>query len=168
MNEEYFDVVDEQDRPVRRAWRSEVHARGWRHRAVHLFVFNARGEIFLQKRSQRKDVSPGLWTVSCSGHVDAGEDYDAAAQRELSEELGWRVADALPKWLRVEPCLATGWEYSWIYRLEAEGPFSLNEDEIECGEWLAPAEISQRVRRRADEYCPGFRWIWALVAPRLN
>ncbi|QYM79949.1 NUDIX domain-containing protein [Horticoccus luteus] len=166
MNEEYFDVVDESDRPLRRATRREVHAQGWRHRAVHVLAFNERGEVFLQKRSQRKDVSPGLWTVSCSGHVDAGEDYDTAVCRELGEELGWHVVSAPPKWLRMEPRLATGWEFSWIYRLRADGPFTLNENEIDRGEWLTREEISRRVVSRAGEFCPGFRWLWALVAPR--
>ncbi len=68
--------------------RSEVHARGLRHRAVHVLVFNSRGEIFLQKRSMKKDRQPGVWDSSCSGHVDAGENYEATAVRELREELG--------------------------------------------------------------------------------
>lgn len=168
MSEEYFDVVDEHDRPLRRARRSEVHARGWWHRAVHVLVLNAAGEVFLQKRSLRKDVSPGLWTVSCSGHVDAGEDYDAAAQRELGEELGLFVSTPPARWLRLEPCEATGWEFSWVYRLNAEGPFTLNPAEIDRGEWRAPVSISQRMATHAGEYCPGFRWIWTIVAPRLQ
>lgn len=161
MNEEYFDVVDEQDRPVRRALRGEAHARGWRHRAGHLFACNARGEIFCKSGRSGKTCRRRGGAVSCSGHVDAGEDCDAAARRELGEELGWRVAEAPPKWRRAEPCLATGWEFSWIHRLEAEGPFELNEDEIEGGAWLAPAEIAPRAGRRVEEHCPGFRWIGA-------
>lgn len=167
MTEEYFDVVDESDRPVRRATRREVHANGWLHRAVHILVFNASGELFLQKRSLRKDVSPGLWTVSCSGHVDAGEDYDTAAQRELGEELGLQVSAVPPKWLRLEPCRETGLEFSWIYRLNADGPFVLNPVEIDRGEWRSPAAITQRLSTHTADYCPGFRWIWTLVAPRL-
>ena len=61
--------------------RSVVHARGLRHRAVHVLVFNSAGELFLQKRSMTKDNDPGLWDSSCSGHVDAGETYDEAAVR---------------------------------------------------------------------------------------
>src|SRR4029077_16973950 len=45
---EIFDVVDGDDRVVEQATRGEVHARGLRHRATHILVFNARGEIFLQ------------------------------------------------------------------------------------------------------------------------
>ena len=72
----------------RRATRREVHATGLWHRAVHILVFDGTGRVLLQKRSMLKDLSPGLWDSSCSGHLDAGEDYDAAAIRELAEEIG--------------------------------------------------------------------------------
>ncbi|MDB6094784.1 MAG: hydrolase [Verrucomicrobia bacterium] len=164
MSDEYFDVVNDRDEPVGRERRSEVHARGLRHRAVLIFVFNAAGQVFLQKRSMRKDVSPGLWTVSCSGHVDAGEDYDAAAKRELGEELGLHRAEPPSRWFRVEACAETDWEFSWIYRTRSEGPFVLHPEEIESGEWATPEEINRRLRERPGEFCPGFRWIWSLLA----
>ena len=88
MSEEIFDVVNEQDEVVGQALRREVHARGLWHRAVHVLVFNRKGEIFLQKRSLKKDNHPGVWDSSTSGHVDSGEDYDTAAVRELREEIG--------------------------------------------------------------------------------
>ena len=91
--DEWFDVVDERDAVVGRARRREVHAQGLWHRAVHVLVFDAGGRVLLQKRSLAKDLSPGKWDSSCSGHLDAGEDYDAAAGRELREEIG---VDATP------------------------------------------------------------------------
>src|SRR6187401_1192215 len=100
MIHEYFDVVNERDEPVSRALRQEVHARGLLHRAVHVLVFDQHGRVFLQKRSMLKDTSPGLWDSSCSGHLDAGEDYDAAAIRELGEEIGVRLkpTEAPTRW----------------------------------------------------------------------
>jgi len=163
MAEEYFDVVNERDEPVGRALRAEVHARGLRHRAVLVFAFNAARQIFLQKRALSKDVSPGLWTVSCSGHVDAGEDYDAAAKRELGEELGlWQAAPPV-RWFRVEACVETDWEFSWIYRINAEGPFVLQPHEIETGQWIDRTELERWLLLRPQEFCPGFRWIWTMA-----
>src|ERR1700688_3397594 len=91
MSEEIFDVVNEQDRVIGQRPRSEVHRLGLMHRAVHVLVFNARGEVFLQKRSMTKDREPGKWDSSTSGHLDSGEDYDAGAVRELREEIGLAV-----------------------------------------------------------------------------
>src|SRR5271165_5870900 len=88
MIEEIFDIVNERDEVVGQNTRREVHARGLWHRAVHVLVFNARGEVFLQKRSMKKDTAKGKWDSSSSGHLDSGEDYDACAMRELREEIG--------------------------------------------------------------------------------
>src|SRR6266571_6880500 len=92
MSEEIFDVVNEHDEVTGQQTRSEVHRLGLKHRAVHVLVFNDRGEVFLQKRSMKKDRQPGVWDSSASGHVDTGEDYDACAVRELGEELGLHVS----------------------------------------------------------------------------
>ena len=140
--DELFDVVDENDRVVRQAPRREVHARGWLHRAVHVLVFNRAGQVFLQKRSLAKDLSPGLWDSSCSGHLDAGEDYDAAAWRELQEEIGLNLPRPPTRWRRIEACADTGQEFVWVYRLESEGPFTLCPEEIERGEWVAPKALA--------------------------
>ena len=160
MPEDFFDVVNERDEPIGRAPRREVHERGLRHRAVHILIFDGAGRVFLQKRSMRKDVAPGKWDSSCSGHVDAGEDYDFAAGRELEEELGLR--GAIPaRWFRVEACEDTSWEFTWVYRLRSDGPFTLNADEIDGGEWLAPDEVDRRIAARADDFSQTFRFVWA-------
>lgn len=161
---EYFDVVDAHDRVVRQAPRREVHAQGWLHRAVHVLVFNRAGQVFLQKRSMTKDMSPGLWDSSCSGHLDAGEDYDAAAWRELEEELGLKLLQPPARCVRVAACAETGQEFVWVYRLEAEGPFRLCPDEIERGEWVTPAELNRRIATRPGDYCSSFRLIWQRVS----
>src|SRR4051812_18180622 len=88
MAEEIFDVVDEDDRVIGQAPRSEVHARGLLHRAASVFVFNRDGQLLLQKRSATKDEFPGCWTSSASGHLSAGESYDESAPREMREEIG--------------------------------------------------------------------------------
>lgn len=166
MSEEWFDVVDASDAVVGRALRREVHARGLWHRAVHVLVFDAAGRIFLQKRSMTKDLSPGLWDSSCSGHLDAGEDYDTAATRELGEELGIASAIAAQRarWFRLEPSVETGWEFVWVYRLEHDGPFVLHPEEIESGEWFSPDRVTALIAARSGDYCPSFKLIWRTIA----
>ena len=164
-HEEFFDVVDGKDEIIGRATRREVHSRGLFHRAVHILAYNRAGEVFLQKRSLAKDMAPGLWDSSCSGHVDAGEDYDRSAVRELEEELGVRLSSAPPRWFRVEACAETAWEFVWVYRLNHSGPFLLNPDEISAGEWLAPVELTRRIDAQPEIFAPGFRLIWRRLPP---
>ena len=138
MPEEIFDVVNERDEVIDRRPRREVHARGLWHRAVHVLVFNARGEVFLQKRSMKKDIAAGKWDSSSSGHLDADEDYDACAVREVREEIGLRLAQTPARLFKIDACKGTGWEFCWIYRCENEGPFVLHPEEIESGDWFTP------------------------------
>jgi isopentenyldiphosphate isomerase len=160
MPEEIFDVVNERDEVIGRKPRREVHARGLKHRAVHVLVFNSQGEIFLQKRSLKKDTAAGLWDSSSSGHVDSGEDYDACAVRELREEIGLRAGRKPERLFKIDARPETGWEFCWVYRCESEGPFELNPDEIERGEWFAPGKITLWIAEKPGDFASAFRLIW--------
>ena len=160
MSEEIFDIVNERDEVIGRASRREVHRTGLWHRAVHVFVFNARGELFLQKRSMTKDSSPGLWDSSASGHVDSGEDYDACAVRELREEIGLLVSTCPPRVCKVEPCAETGQEFVWLYHGASEGPFTLHPEEIERGEWFARDHLARWLDERPEDFAPAFVLLW--------
>ena len=160
MSEEIFDVVDDRDRIIGKQTRREVHRRGLKHRAVHVLVFNPRGEIFLQKRSFKKDTFPGAWDSSASGHLDSGETYDACAVREVREEIGLFL-DKTPKRLfKIPACAQTGQEFVWVYRKESTGPFRLNLDELECGAFFKPDHVNRWMAERPRDFADAFRLIW--------
>jgi isopentenyl-diphosphate delta-isomerase type 1 len=165
--DELFDVVDAQDRVTGQRSRRDVHALGLRHRAVHLLVVNRAQAVFLQQRSRTKDLFPGRWDSSAAGHLGAGEDYDDAAGRELAEELGCRPARALRRLFKIAARAETGQEFVWVYRVDDEGPFTLQPDEIAQGDWFAMAEIDRWVARRPDEFAPAFTYLWPLARGRL-
>lgn len=160
MSEEIFDIVDDRDVVIGHAPRSEVHRRKLRHRAVHVLVFNARGELFLQKRSMKKDCFPGTWDSSASGHLDRGEEYDACAIREVREELGVTLPGVPERLFKVEACAATGEEFVWVYECRHEGPFELHPDEIETGDWFTREAITAWIRERPGEFASGLVLIW--------
>jgi isopentenyldiphosphate isomerase len=160
MSQEIFDVVNEFDEVIGSEPRSVVHARGLMHRAVHVLVFNARGEIFLQKRSMKKDRQPGVWDSSCSGHLDSGEKYDECAVRELHEEIGLSLACAPERLFKLGACEETDAEFLWVYRCESEGPFTLHPEEIDEGGWFAPAEVTRWMAGRPQDFASAFVFIW--------
>ncbi|MBQ3360686.1 MAG: NUDIX domain-containing protein [Prevotella sp.] len=88
-NQELFPLVDEEGNVVGKATRGECH-NGSRllHAVVHLHVFNSKGEVYLQKRPEWKDIQPGKWDTAVGGHIDYGETPEQALIREVSEELG--------------------------------------------------------------------------------
>lgn len=163
---ETFDVVDADNRVVSRASRAEVHARGLRHRALHIFVFNAAGELFLQKRSPWKDRHPDKWDSSAAGHLDAGETYADAARRELREELGLPpdVADRteLREVADLGPAReATGWEFIRLYVVDgAEGPFRPPPEEVAWGGFFPVSVVAEWTERRPEDFAPGFLDCW--------
>jgi isopentenyl-diphosphate delta-isomerase type 1 len=160
MSEEIFDVVNERDEVIGQRPRSEVHRLGLKHRAVHVLVFNSRGEVFLQKRSMKKDCFPGVWDSSASGHLDRGESYDACAMRELHEEIGLRVCEAPERLFKVDACPQTGQEHVWVYRCQAEGPFVLHPEEIERGEWFTAGMVTRWMAERPQDFAGGLVLIW--------
>jgi len=158
VSQEWFDLVDLEGNPVGRALRSDCHGNPeLLHQAVHVLVKNAKGELFLQKRSLEKDVQPGKWDMSVGGHVDAGEEPDAAALRELREELG--VTGPLPEYhyhyiweSEIER------EYIRTYSVESEGPFALQPEEIDEGRFWTREEIEGSLGQGI--FTPNFEFEW--------
>jgi 16S rRNA (adenine1518-N6/adenine1519-N6)-dimethyltransferase len=147
-------LVDNSDRLIGTAERRAIHDQGLRHRAVHLFIFNRRRELFLQKRSWRKDQHPQRWDSSAAGHVDAGESYDDCARRELSEELG--ISASLDRIGAVAASDKTGQEFVSIYRGSHDGPIEYNALEIETGGFFKLTTINTWIEKRPEDFAPGF------------
>ncbi|WP_445369580.1 NUDIX hydrolase [Methylomonas sp. BW4-1] len=159
MHNELLDVVDKDDTVIAQQPRSVIHANSLRHRAVHILVFNDAGQLFLQKRSMKKDLNKGLWDTSAAGHVDAGESYDRCAPRELKEELGI-FAESLESLFKLEPSTDLGMEFIQVYRCRHNGPFSLAADEIDEGCWADPDTLDKRVAKNDPTLTLTFKIIW--------
>ena len=97
-SEEMFPLVDEEGNITGAASRGECHnGSKLLHPVVHLHVFNSRGELYLQKRPEWKDIQPGKWDTAVGGHIDLGESVEMALKREAREELG--IEDFTPQLL---------------------------------------------------------------------
>ncbi len=158
MHEELLDIVDDNDCIVGLRPRSEIHRLGLKHRAVHILVFNSKGELFLQCRSMKKDKCPGLWDSSASGHLDCGEDYDKCAVRELREELG--ITIILTRMFKIPACKETDNEFVWVYKGFYDGEFKLNIDEISEGKWFSINEIDALIESSESIFSGSFVFVW--------
>ena len=157
---ERFPIVDENDRKIGTATRPEVHENNFRHRAVHILIFNGIGELLLQKRSQWKDKYPLLWDSSAAGHVEANEHYDETADRELSEELG--VTAQLRPIGKLPASEKTGQEFIVVYRGKHDGPFAYPSEEIGAVEFFPIDIVNRWVANKPEDFAPGFLESWRL------
>jgi isopentenyldiphosphate isomerase len=141
-DEEWFPVVNIEGKVTGKAPRSVCHdgKSFLLHPVVHLHIFNKSGELYLQKRSMKKDTQPGKWDTAVGGHLGIGESVAQALVRETREELG--LNGFTPKFLRC---------YVWESTRERElvNSFStvtekipvINRDEIDEGRFWSLQEI---------------------------
>lgn len=142
---EWWDVYDDDRRATgRRALRGVAPADGERALAVHVCLFNARGELLIQQRAAAKASYPGYWDVSVGGGVQAGETPRAAAARELREELGLQAA--LPPAAAVTLAFEGGFDDYFL--ADCDVPLSaltLQTEEVSAVRWARRAEIREMI-----------------------
>ena len=138
-------LVDLDGNPAGVAPRSKCHEdKSLIQMVVHIEIFNDRGDIFLQKRSDSKDLYPGLWDTAVGGHVGAGEIPEEAVLREAEEELGIKPAslDFLFKYIHEN---TTETEVAMLYTTIYNGPFKIDNDEVVDGRFFSIEEIESLI-----------------------
>lgn len=86
--DEVFEYFSVRGKKLGLATRKKIHESKRVYKAAHVLVFNSKGELFVQERAKTKDVYPGFFAPSASGHHNPNENQKQAALRELQEELG--------------------------------------------------------------------------------
>ncbi|THD65511.1 NUDIX domain-containing protein [Robertkochia marina] len=89
---EWVDIWTKEGTPTgRKIQKSEAHAQGYYHPTIHLWIYNSKKEILLQKRALTKESFPGKWDVAVAGHISAGDSPEETVVRETREELGLTI-----------------------------------------------------------------------------
>ena len=147
MSDELLEIVNEKGQVTGVAPRFEIHGNpALMHRVAHVLVINRKGQILLQKRSMKKDVAPGRWDTSVGGHVDPGESPDAAALREMKEELGVEGAlEFLHSYIHSNPYET---ELVYTFRAVMDGGFTFNPEEIDEIRFWGLDEIERSLGKR--------------------
>ena len=133
-------IVDKENNETGVVTRREMRLGKLRHRATYILVFNAKGELFVQKRTQTKDVFPGYYDVAAGGVVLAGESYEEGAVRELQEELGigqTPLTSLFDFYYEDEHIRLWGRAFSCEYN----GKLVLQAEEVESGEFMRVDEV---------------------------
>ncbi len=158
LMEEMMDIVDEDDRVIGRDTRKAVHKNYAIHRGIHILVLNDKGEILVQRRSQKKNDFPGFLDASVGGQVMSGETYEDAAHRELKEELG--LSEDIVYMCDYNAYSPRQREKRRVFLCFFNGPFIPDPEEIEDVFFMSETEISEQATRK--NYTEGFLKSFAL------
>jgi isopentenyldiphosphate isomerase len=146
--DELVDVVDERGAVVDTVTRARMRAERLRHRCTFVLVRDSTGALLVHRRSEHKDLWPGRWDIAVGGVVGAGEEWEAAALRELAEEVGVSGVE-------LEPLgdgtysdddvveVARLWSVTW------DGPVSFHDGEVVEAHWVDLEELDDRLHHDA-------------------
>lgn len=159
--DEIVDVVDLTDRVIGTAPRAHLRSASLNYRVAHVFVFDSKGRLLLQRPAPGK-ASAFAWGSSVAGHVQAGEGYAAAALRECVEELGFRP--------RALTHVGTTWldeggrrKFIGVFTTTHDGPFSPDSAEVAGLErWPVPA-VRKALREQPGLFSATFQRVFRLI-----
>ena len=137
--------VDEQGNITGTMTRAEAHS-GTKHLhpVVHLHVFNSKGDLYLQKRPDWKDIQPAKWDTAVGGHIDLGESVEQALHREVKEEIG--ITDYTPERLKHYVFESDKEkELVFVFRTVYDKPINPDKEELADGRFWSQQEIRDNI-----------------------
>lgn len=155
-------LVNETDEAIGTMEKMEAHQKGLLHRAFSVFIFNRKGEMLLQQRSDKKYHSGGLWTNACCSHPAPGEDVADAASKRLQEELGFEtpLKKAFTFTYRAEfDNGLTENEFDHVFTGVYDGEIVPDKDEVKDYTYMPVDEVESSINIQPWKFTP-----WFLIA----
>ncbi|MEV4197410.1 NUDIX domain-containing protein [Micromonospora globbae] len=114
-------------------------------RCAGALIVDDEGRLFFQRRSPDRRLFPNCWDV-VGGHLEPGEDVEAALRREVTEETGWTLSRLLApvgEYRYVGDDGLERVESDWLVQVEGD----LDRPRLEAGKhteyrWLAEEDLA--------------------------
>lgn len=156
---EILDIIDLEDQVIGQATRDDIYAHKHMYRIVHIFVKDSAGRQLFQLRSPQSRYLPLHWSTAVGGHIHTGESYEAAAKREMAEEIG--ITDCplreVGKFLYVS---ASGHKkYLSVFEAIIDDGFIPSEREIAELRFFTPEEAHELIMT-GENIHPELRFLW--------
>lgn len=160
-------LVDRLDNEVGSLSKAECHAGdGVLHRAFSVFLFNAEGQLLLQRRSSDKPLWPLFWSNTCCSHPRVGETLEVAAERRLMQELGIECPlEFVYKFEYQAHFRDVGAEHELchVFVGRYDGAVNPNTTEIAETRLARSDEIDTELASNPEAFTPWFRLEWVQV-----
>ncbi|MCM1991577.1 NUDIX hydrolase [Oceanirhabdus seepicola] len=147
LKEEILDLIDENDKIIGQASRSEVSKEGIKnYRVINAFIRNKEGQLWIPRRTDNKRIFPLALDMSVGGHVERGESYLQGFKRELLEELNIRLEDVeYREVLYLNPYKDDISSFMKVYEIYFENTPDYNKSDFIESYWLTPEEVIERI-----------------------
>jgi isopentenyldiphosphate isomerase len=144
--EEYVDVVDQNDNVVSRMLRSENKNHLRDVRVVNGFILNSKGELWIPRRTAQKRAFPLCLDMSVGGYVMSGESYEEAFVRESKEELNLdieKIGYKLLGYLSRKDDVSC---FMKVYEIEMDETPDYNKDDFCEYFWIYPKDLLEKIK----------------------
>lgn len=150
-------IFDEHESPIGEASLEEIHAKGLRHRAVIVVVYDTGNRVLLQRRSKLVATNPDKWDVSAAGHVDIDEDYQEAAYRELYEEIGLKEVELKEAAHYYTESITEGRKLNRFIKIytttvSPETNFNIDITELSEIKWFSVEDLKTQLKNSPEEF----------------
>jgi isopentenyl-diphosphate Delta-isomerase len=166
MNTQEVILVTETDKPIGTMEKMRAHTDGLLHRAFSIFIFDNKGRILLQQRSEEKYHGAQLWSNTCCSHPYPDENIEEAALRRLQEEMGFSTV--LEKQFEfiyrteVENNLIEH-EYDHVFTGVYEGVVNVNKKEVADYCYEEMERVKRAIKEQPQKYTAWFKIAWPSI-----
>jgi len=159
-----IDAVDQADIPVAKVLRAEIFRRHVNFRVSHVFIFNSRGELLIQRLALKRDRNPGAWGSSVAAYLFSDEHYEQAARRRVTQELG--IADFGLAYVGKTEMFDDGClKFISLFESLHEGPFKPDPSQIDQLEFVPIDGIVSMLKSASRTFTPTFVRVFEFYYP---
>jgi len=161
-----IDAVDDNDTPIAVINRRDVFKQRANFRVAHDLIFNSQGELLIQRLASSRVRHPGYWGSSVAAYLFAGESYEGAAERRLTQELGIQEVplEHVGKLsMEDEGCH----KFVSVFSAVHDGPFRFDPDHIEALEFLPRPVIHELHALGSRAFTPTFLQVLGFYESRM-
>lgn len=125
------------------------------HLVVHICIFNSNNQMLIQKRQSSKETLANLWDISAAGSALFGETSYEAAQREVSEELGYAI-DLSGKREHLSINFDRGFDDFYLINEDIDlDSLTLQKEEVQAVKWAKEEDILKLIDE--GEFVPYYK-----------
>ena len=149
--DELLDIVNAQDIVIGQRFRSEIYAdKNLYFRVINGFLINDQKQLWIPRRTKHKKLFPLCLDASVGGHVEAGESYQQAFERELKEELNLDAASIKHEIIaKLTPHEHRVSAFMHLYLLYSNTTPLYNQNDFESASWMSIQELQEKIKNGA-------------------